>query len=56
MALVLFQRTVTMLILMGVGLLATKVGMIDEDFTKRLGRVLLTIITPCLSFHGSAPT
>ena len=52
MALVLFQRTVTMLIRMGVGLLATKVGMIDEDFTKRLGRVLLTIITPCLSFHG----
>lgn len=52
MALILLQQTITMLVLMAVGLGLTRTGMFDEAFTKRLGNFLLTVIVPCITIRG----
>ena len=52
MTLVLFEQTITMLLLMGVGMVLTFFGWIDDVFTKRLGAILLNVITPCIVLNG----
>ncbi|MBQ6394786.1 MAG: AEC family transporter, partial [Atopobiaceae bacterium] len=52
MAYIIFKQAVTMLLLMAVGFYLTKNGTIDEEFSKKLGRVLLDVIVPCLALNG----
>ena len=52
MAFILLKQTLTMLILMAVGLGLTRSGMFDERFTKQLGNFLLTIIVPLITLRG----
>ena len=52
MALILFQQTLTMLLLMGLGLFLTKRGMLTEEFTSRLSNLLLMVIIPCVTVRS----
>jgi predicted permease len=51
-AFVLFEQTLTMLVLMLIGMVLTLRGWMDDVFTKKLGAILLNIIVPCVSLHG----
>lgn len=52
MTLILFEQTITMLLLMGIGMALTRAGWMDDAFTKKLGAILLNVVTPCTVLNG----
>lgn len=52
MSLIILQQTLTMLLLMAVGLVLAKIGMIDNEMSGRLGKLLVSCIIPCITVHS----
>lgn len=52
MSFIILQQTLTMLFLMAVGLVLAKIGMIDNEMSRRLGKLLVSCIIPCVAVRS----
>lgn len=52
MSLIILQQTLTMLLLMGTGVVLTRIGILDDAASSALGKLLVSCIIPCVTLNS----
>ncbi|MCH3948453.1 MAG: AEC family transporter [Olsenella sp.] len=52
MSLIILQQTLTMLLLMGAGVVLTRIGILNDAASSALGKLLVSCIIPCMTLNS----